>query len=141
MALVTVPLVWLTLAAADARARGCPVVADGVASVLLVLGCQIAHLAFWYSGRACTGQYAGFLTDLFAGGCFHLVWRPGLLRAPTRAYLAAVVFGNPRAASLALRRLRLLRLRRQSAAAAAAVVPRVRDGEQRGRPEPGAACE
>ena len=122
MALVTVPLVWLTLAAADARARGRPVVAYGVASVLLVLGCQIAHLAFWYSGRACTGQYAGFLTDLFAGGCFH--WYGGLdfFVLPTLAYLAAVVFGNPRAASLALRRLRLLRLRRQSAAAAAAVV-------------------
>ena len=97
-------------------------VAYGVASVLLVLGCQIAHLAFWYSGRACTGQYAGFLTDLFAGGCFH--WYGGLdfFVLPTLAYLAAVVFGNPRAASLALRRLRLLRLRRQSAAAAAAVV-------------------
>ncbi|MER9465373.1 transporter substrate-binding domain-containing protein [Mesorhizobium sp. M0482] len=106
MALITLPLVWLTLLAADARVYRHPALAYGMWSALLVVACHASHLAFWYSAQACT-RNAIFLTDLFADGCFSYYGGLDFFVIPVLAFLVAVVFGNPRSASFALRSLRL----------------------------------
>ncbi|WP_192937131.1 transporter substrate-binding domain-containing protein [Sinorhizobium meliloti] len=105
-ALVTIPLIWLTLIAVDTRVEGRRTFGYGVLSALLVLSGLASHLAFWSSGSACT-QYAAFLTDLFTGGCFSYYGGLNFMVMPVLAFLAAVVFGNPHPASFALRRSRL----------------------------------
>ncbi|PJR10695.1 transporter substrate-binding domain-containing protein [Sinorhizobium meliloti] len=107
MALITVPLVWLTLIATNVRVYRRPAVFYGIASALLVAASQASHLAFWYGGRPCTAYAAAFLTDLLVDGCFVYYGGLDFFVMPLLAFLAAVVFGDPRPASFALRRLRL----------------------------------
>ena len=141
MALVTVPLVWLTLAAADARARGRPggrlrrgerpprVRLPDRASRVLV---QRARLH---------GAIRGLSHRPVRRRMLPLVWRPGLLRAPDPGVSGRRGLRQPAR--------RIAGAPAAPASSAAAAVggrgsggrPRVRDGEQRGRPEPGAACE
>lgn len=126
MALVTLPLVWLTLTAADARAdsrsaadvqagsrsaaKDCTycrsAVVYGVASAALIVAFLGLHLAFWYGWAPCR-PHAVFLTDMFAAACFLNYGGLDYFVMPILAYLAAVVFGNPRPASHLLRRWRL----------------------------------
>ncbi|MDX0723388.1 hypothetical protein GOD64_32635 [Sinorhizobium medicae] len=108
MVLITIPLAWLTLIAADVRVYGREAFVYGIASALLVLMCQACHLAFWYSARACT-DHAVFLADLFANGCFVHYGGLDFFVMPALAFLAAVVFGNPQPVSFALRRLHITR--------------------------------
>jgi hypothetical protein len=100
MAIVTLPVAWFTLIAADARADGRKAYVLGLTSAFLVMAFQALHLGYWYGLWACTPD-AVFLTDLFAGGCF--AWYGGLdfIIMPFLAYLAAVVFGDPRSATVA----------------------------------------
>lgn len=121
-ALVTIPLIWLTLIAVDTRVDGRPALGYGILSAFLVFGCLAAHLAFWYSAAACT-PYAAFLTDLFTSGCFSYYGGLNFFVMSALAFLAAVVFGNPHPASFALRRLRLTRrARAQTAQVLAAAI-------------------
>ncbi|MBB3979352.1 hypothetical protein GGQ64_004592 [Rhizobium azooxidifex] len=97
MALITIPLVWLTLIAGDARADGRSALFYGICSALLVLACQASHLAYWYNAFACT-KNGKFLADLFADGCFQFYAGLDFFVMPILAFLAAVVFGSPRRA-------------------------------------------
>ncbi|TGQ35034.1 transporter substrate-binding domain-containing protein [Mesorhizobium sp. M00.F.Ca.ET.216.01.1.1] len=99
MALITIPLVWMTLIAADARGYSRGAIVYGICSALLVVACQALHLAFWYGARPCASN-AIFLTDLFTEGCFQYYGGLDFFVMPILAFLAAVVFGNPRPAFL-----------------------------------------
>ncbi|MEH7837054.1 hypothetical protein V7796_15095 [Rhizobium laguerreae] len=105
MALIAIPLVWLTLRSADARLDDQKALWYGMLSALVVSICQSAHLAFWYDAQGCM-EDATFLTDLFAAGCFTHYNGLDFLVMPALAFLAAVVFGNPPPASLVLQRRR-----------------------------------
>ncbi|KQY63386.1 hypothetical protein ASD52_14455 [Ensifer sp. Root142] len=100
MALIAIPLVWLTLIAADARAYDRAAIVYGIWGGLSVAVCQVSHLAFWYSARACTSN-AIFLTDILDDGCFYYYGGLDFFVMPVLAFLAAVVFGKPRPASFA----------------------------------------
>ena len=118
IAVVALPLVWLTLIGADARAFRRSAVSYGLWVALLVAVFQAAHMRFWYGEAACTPN-ATFLTDILSDGCFFNYGGLDFIVMPLLAFLATVVFGNPRPASLALRRLHLLERR---GAASAAIV-------------------
>jgi len=106
MAVVTVPLVWLALAGADARAVALALTGDaarlqrrrvlscGLWCAALVAAVQAGHVAFWYSARPCVAG-GTFLLDMFGQGCF--VYYGGLdyFVMPALAFLAVVVFGKP----------------------------------------------
>ncbi|NKJ72721.1 transporter substrate-binding domain-containing protein [Rhizobium leguminosarum bv. viciae] len=102
-AIITIPLIWLTLIAVDTRGDGRPSLRYGILSGFLVLACLASLLYFWSSGRVCT-SYAAFLTDLFTGGCFYNYEGLNFFVMPILAFLAAVLFGNPHPVSFAARR-------------------------------------
>jgi len=104
-AIITIPLVWLTLIAVDTRGDGHPSLRYGILSGFLVLACLASLLYFWSSGRACT-NYAAFLTDLFTSGCFYNYEGLNFFVMPILAFLAAVAFGNPHPGSFVVRRSR-----------------------------------
>ncbi|MBY5374618.1 hypothetical protein ELG72_27950 (plasmid) [Rhizobium leguminosarum] len=96
-AIITIPLIWLTLIAVDTRVDGRPSLRYGILSGILVLACLVFLLRFWYNDHACT-NYSAFLTDLFTGGCFFYYEGLNFFVMPILAFLAAVVFGNPQPA-------------------------------------------
>jgi ABC-type amino acid transport substrate-binding protein len=114
-ALVAIPLTWLTLIAFGRKLEGRSAFGYGLLSGSLAILCLVSHLAFWYGGRACT-QYSLFFTDLFASGCFRYYGGLNFVAIPMLAFLAALVFGNPRPASLAIRLSRLTRPRTEQVA-------------------------
>ena len=120
---MSIPLVWFTLIAADARAHG----RSAAFATACRAPCSVAALAMgrtWLSGirmMACTEWHAPFLTDLFADGCFPFYGGLDYFVMPILAYLVAAVFGNPRPASYLLRRWRLTQLPKGQAAAVLAL--------------------
>ncbi|MGO7202827.1 hypothetical protein ACCT30_16215, partial [Rhizobium ruizarguesonis] len=122
MALIAIPLVLVTLVAADARLTGPPTVFYGLVSALLVSVCEVTHLALWFNGEACTKD-ATFLTDLFTSNCFNFYNGFDFFVMPSLAFLAAVVFGNPQSVAVAhFRRTRGSQAMRQEAAIVALAI-------------------
>ena len=122
LAVVTIPLVYCALRAADQRAAGATGAWLGLACAVLVVAMLASHMAIWFGQyRTCTAL-GPYLLDMAAAGCMRRYGGLDFLVYPALGFLAAAVFGNPGRVSPAERRGRLRGLTPATASATTAVV-------------------
>lgn len=110
MAVISLPVIWNSLAGADLRARNPSLPEDGARLQrswlhlrglfcgAMVLVFHIVHMGFWYGGTACT-RGGAFLLDIYFKGCFLNYGALDFITMPILAFLCVVMFGEPHASA------------------------------------------
>lgn len=123
LAVVTVPIVYCALRAADLRAAGRTGAWVGLTCAAFVIAALAVHMAIWNGKyRTCT-PLGPYLLDMAAAGCMRRYGGLDFLVYPALGFMAAAVFGNPGRVTPAERREReRQRSRLRTAGAAPAVL-------------------